>query len=195
MNQWEQPVFIYPASALPITSEKIIIEIGPGRGDFLFHLAEKNPDTAVIGIEIKHRRVDKLIRRIETRKLNNVIVMQNDARKALAADFKDQTIDEIHIHFPDPWPKRRHEKNRAINREFLHECFSLLKKGGHIFFTTDYRLYAETVADMFSKIEGFKPCYQPAMAKESKDAFPTFFAQKWQAQGREITYQKYLRII
>ena len=76
-------VFIYPASCHPVDGKRLIVEVGPGRGDFLFHLAEKNPEAVIVGIEIKAKRVDKLIRRIERRGLKNVRIIQDDARDAL----------------------------------------------------------------------------------------------------------------
>ncbi len=186
-------VFIYPACALPFDDAKLIVEVGPGRGDFLFHLAETNPEASVVGIEIKKKRVDKLIVRTEKRGRRNVCIIQDDAREALPRFFGEASIDEIHIMFPDPWPKRRHEKNRAVNAAFLDICGSRLKPDGLLYFTTDHREYAEGVARIFAQIPEYESCYPGGISKSCCDAFPTFFAQKWIAMGREIFYQRYKR--
>ncbi|MFH1829628.1 MAG: tRNA (guanosine(46)-N7)-methyltransferase TrmB [Pseudomonadota bacterium] len=192
--RYERAVFHYPAQIKPIEEQRLILEVGPGRGDFLFHLAETNPQASIVGIEIKGKRIDKLIRSIERRKLTNVCLIQDDVRCALPRNFTAESVDEIHILFPDPWPKKRHAKHRSTNLNFLHECLRVLKKGSTITFVTDHLPYAEDVVELFSQIPSFETCYKERIVTQTPDAFPTFFAQKWLAQGREITYQKYRRI-
>ena len=189
----EKSMLVYPASALPFTG-RLVVEVGPGRGDFLFHLAEANPGATIIGIEIKPRRVEKLISRTEKRGLQNIRLILADARAALPHFFAEGSVDEIHVNFPDPWPKRRHEKNRAVGDAFLNDCLRALRTGGEIHFITDEKAYAESVAKRFRAIPGFESCYDPAILTERPDAFPTFFAQKWIALGRTIHYQLYRRV-
>lgn len=183
--------FFYPATPSGSGARRLVIEIGPGRGDFLFHLAEKNPDATVVGTEIKRKRVDKLIARTERRGLKNIRIIQDDAREALPRFFKDESADEIHINFPDPWPKKRHSKNRAVNRVLLAECLRVIKKDGTISITTDSAPYAEEIASAAAGIPGLKSLFDPPIAQNCPDAFPTFFALKWQKEGRRITYQRY----
>lgn len=169
------------------------MEVGPGRGDFLFHMAENNPHATVVGIEIKGKRVDKLIKRIEQRCLTNVRLIQDDVRSALPRFFPDKSVDEIHIHFPDPWPKKRHEKHRSMNLNFLQECLRILKVEGTVTFITDHRPYAEEVVELFTQLPDFENFYEDRLIVSMPSAFPSFFAQKWMAEGREIIYQKYCR--
>ncbi|MFH1874802.1 MAG: tRNA (guanosine(46)-N7)-methyltransferase TrmB [Pseudomonadota bacterium] len=190
-QDWLQIPFIYPA--MPQEFSRKIVEIGPGRGDFLFHLAESSPDAQVIGIEIKHKRVDKLIARTEKRELKNIIIIQDDGRKALKRFIKDMAVETIHINFPDPWPKNRHEKNRLISQGFISDCHQALKSDGAIYFTTDFERYAQEVAEEFKEFRGFKSLYLNQISLESDEAYPTFFAQKWIEMGRTIYYQKYVK--
>jgi tRNA (guanine-N7-)-methyltransferase len=187
--------FVFPAGFGVQNSSRTLVEIGPGRGDFLFHLAESNPDTTVAAIEIKRKRVDKLIKRVENRRLTNVAIIQDDARYALPRFFEENSVDAIYINFPDPWPKRRHEKNRVLSRNFLDECRNVLKFYGTLNITTDYQPYAEDVANCVSGIAQLETCYSEVLTHESPEAYPTLFAQKWTAMGRQIYYQKYQRII
>jgi tRNA (guanine-N7-)-methyltransferase len=191
---YERAAFHYPAGGLPFKGTRLIVEVGPGRGDFMFHLAESQPDAEVVGIEIKGKRVDKLIRRIERRSLKNVRLIQDDARAALPRNFAGESVDEIHVHFPDPWPKKRHTKHRSMSYAFLRDCLRVLKIDGTITFITDHRPYAEAVLETFSKVPEFQSCYDETLMMDAPDAFPTFFAQKWIAEEREITCQKYRRI-
>lgn len=185
---------LYPAAIELGAAEPLIVEVGPGRGDFLFHLAERNPAATVVGIEIKRKRVDKLIARTERRRLANVRLIQDDARHALPQFFADASVDEIHVNFPDPWPKKRHAKNRAVSPAFLAECARILKPNGHLFFATDSRPYADWVAENAQRVPRLKNCYDSPMLADLPDAFPTFFAEKWRAEGRTLTYQKYRRV-
>lgn len=193
-RHYERSAFLYPASMPCGNSTRLIVEVGPGRGDFLFHMAERHPDAALVGIEIKGKRVDKLIKRIERRGLGNVRLIQDDARSALPRHFEAGSVDEIHVQFPDPWPKKRHAKHRSMNEAFLKNCLKALRKDGTLTFITDHRPYAEDVALLFAQCSDYESCYPETLMRDAPDAFPTFFAQKWIAESREITYQKYRRI-
>ena len=185
--------FVYPTPFTPCQGQRIIVEVGPGRGDFLFHLARTNPQAKVVGIEIKRKRTDKLIRRIERFGFTNICLIQDDARQALPRFFPDGTVDEIHFNFPDPWPKNRHAKKRAVNQAFLEECARVLKPGGTISIATDHEPYASDIAQSASRVAGLISCYPEVIEVNTPQAFPTFFALKWRDQGRRITYQKYKR--
>lgn len=185
--KWDKVPICYPAT-LP-NSKYSILEIGPGRGDFLFYLAEKNPKSNVIGIELKSTRYFKLIERINKRKLNNVRVIQSDARKIVSDFLPPESINEIHINFPDPWPKRKHKKNRLINVAFIKNCERILSKGGKLTFITDAEFYFEEVK------KDFATCGKNFKALEVENApFPTFFADKWKKLGRKFFMMEWQKI-
>lgn len=185
--------FIYPAGLNLSSKPRLILEIGPGRGDFLFHLAKTNTDAMIVGVEIKRKRIDRLIKRVENRNLKNVILFQDDARTALPHNINDSSVDAIYINFPDPWPKSRHEKNRLLNSKFLNECTRILKPQGTLNFSTDVLCYSQEVANSIGELENLKSCYPEVIVSSSTDAFPTFFAEKWKSKSRKLYYQKYER--
>lgn len=186
--------FVYPAGAMLKGSGRFIVEVGPGRGDFLFHLAKTNPTATVIGIEIKRKRIDKLIARTERHKLSNICLIQDDARKAIPCFFDEKSIDEIHIQFPDPWPKNRHAKNRAVNSDFLKICYEALKTKGFISIITDSISYAEEIRKSAAEVKDLLPCKVNG-SDESAYVFPTFFAMKWTAEGRNFSTLRYRRAL
>jgi len=181
----------FPASLKIVEKSEIIIEIGPGRGDFLFFLAKSHPDKIIVAIEIKQKRVDKLIDRIQVQKLDNIIVIDSDARLALKNEFSLNSIEAIHINFPDPWPKRKHSKNRVIHTDFIETCISKLKSRGLLYFNTDVAWYANKVAKLMTQFPQLKSCFTPTIKNNSAESFETLFYEKWKRMGRSFYYQKY----
>lgn len=188
---YREPLLCYPATPFA-PADRVIVEIGPGRGDFLFHLAQHNPKALVCGIELMHERFEKLIVRHDRLDLQNIWLVQGDARRVLPELFP-HNVDEIHIHFPDPWPKRKHHKNRLIQMPFLCACVQALKPNRVLFFTTDDASYAEWTADLIATVPELESVYHPVIHTESEDTFPSYFYQKWVKAGRVIQYQKYRR--
>ncbi len=179
--------FFYPACISLRDHDRVIVEIGPGRGDFLFHLAEKNPGAVIVGIEIKEKRVAKLIERIEKRNLKNVMIILGDARSIIENAFEQSSIEEIHINFPDPWPKNKHSKNRLVTSGFLKKCAEILKCGGAINFATDDPSYAKSAEISAAAVPII------ARTEPSETQFPTYFAMKWKKMGRKLNYFRFVK--
>lgn len=190
-NKWDKIPLCYPATFSGLegfTDTRRVLEIGPGRGDFLFYLSENNPKSEIYAVELKSKRYFKLIDRITKRGLNNVKVIQADARQAVVEIFEPDTIDEIHINFPDPWPKRKHTKNRLVSKEFLSDCARILKRGGIVSFVTDSKDYADEVARNCSpdlQVGQLSPGLKAGTTLDN-EIFPSYFAQKWLKEGRKF---------
>ena len=120
---------------------KLCIEIGMGKGDFIIGMASSHSDTNFIGIEkydsVMVRAVEKLDR------LNIGIELQNLKLIKMDAEYIDKVfnkeIDTIYLNFSDPWPKDRHEKRRLTSSNFLKKYDNLFKSTKHIIFKTDNR--------------------------------------------------------
>ncbi|MFH1654557.1 MAG: tRNA (guanosine(46)-N7)-methyltransferase TrmB [Pseudomonadota bacterium] len=195
ISAWKRSMVAYPSFLADLKSDEIIVEIGPGRGDFLFHLAKKNPTALIVGIEIKPKRFSKLIKRIEKQELKNVLLIQGDAKDVLPEIFEENRLSQIHILFPDPWPKKRHKKNRLLSSDFVAACIKKLTPNGHIYFTTDFESYAIDSAQSFAEHKELKSSFAPQISEKSPESFETFFFQKWKQMGRKIYYQKYEKVL
>jgi len=188
------PILFYPANDIyGDIAGNIILEIGPGRGDFLFHLAKANPDKVIYGIEMKGMRFEKLIKRRDTRKFGNIKLVMGDATEAVPKIFSKNSISAIYINFPDPWPKRRHEKNRLLSEPFLRTCTTLLTPNGILFIATDVRWYAEDTHKICNNILELRNLTD-GITTDYSEYFPTYFAEKWLRSGRTLYYQKYQKI-
>lgn len=122
-------------------SNKNILEIGFGFGDFLFEKAKNNPEVNFFGFEPHLNGVVNLLAKLEVEELQNIKISTQDVREALT-NFSDNFFDEIYILFPDPWPKAKHFKRRLINQYFLDEILApKIKNDAKLIIATDHDSY------------------------------------------------------
>lgn len=118
----------------------IYIEIGMGKGDFIYENARRNPNINYIGIEkfpsVLAAAINKI--NLQTEKVSNLRLMRYDAIE-LNDVFGENEVDKIFLNFSDPWPKSRHAKRRLTSSKFLDVYHKILKDQGTIEFKTDNR--------------------------------------------------------
>ncbi|MBC7814395.1 MAG: tRNA (guanosine(46)-N7)-methyltransferase TrmB [Burkholderiales bacterium] len=132
------------------TARPLILEIGFGGGTFLLHLARQNPDANVIGLEIANRSLVRGEAAIERSRLTNVRAVHSMAETALHHLFTPASLSQIHINFPDPWFKRKHEGRRLMQRDTLNTMVNRLAPGGTLYLATDIIDYAEMSAALLA---------------------------------------------
>lgn len=131
---------------------EIHIEIGMGKGKFLFTLASLHPDINYIGIEKYSTVLLRAVQKMEQEPLPNLIFIRMDA-EVLTEIFAAGEVERIYLNFSDPWPKERHARRRLPSREFLARYDQILKKDGRLEFKTDSR---ELFAFALSEVEDSK---------------------------------------
>ena len=165
----------------------VVLEIGSGKGRFLISSAMEQPEKNFIGIE-KSLHYHRVIReRAAKRHLTNIRLINHDAFLVLRDMLADASIDEIHIYFPDPWPRRREQKRRIIRPEVMKEMVRVLVPGGSGIYATDHREYFEAAApviEQWFRAERGKPEEPPR----------TNYEAKYRAEGREIFEVRFRRI-
>lgn len=124
------------------TKNITFFEIGFGYGEHTVHQAKLNPQVNIIACETYINGVLSIISKIEKEKINNIKIFNGDAR-LLLEKIPDHSIDKIFILFPDPWPKKKQNKRRIINGEFIDLVRKKLKIGGILFFASDISNYVE----------------------------------------------------
>jgi len=127
-----------------------ILEIGFGMGDSTATIALAHPEIDYLALEVHTPGVGNLLKLIETEQLNNIRIMQHDAVEVLRDMIADNTLDGVHIFFPDPWHKARHNKRRLIQAPFIAQLVQKIKPGGYIHVATDWQDYAEQVLRVLS---------------------------------------------
>lgn len=119
-------------------SNPIHIEIGMGKGRFIYEMAKEHPDINYVGIEKYSSVLLRAVQKMEEEPLPNLKFIRMDAEEITEVFAKDE-VDRIYLNFSDPWPKDRHAKRRLPSREFLARYDSFLKRDGQLQFKTDNR--------------------------------------------------------
>lgn len=145
-------------------SVPVILEIGFGMGDSTAIIAQAHPENDYLTLEVHTPGVGNLLKLIDAEQLRNIRIMQHDAVEVLRDMIGDGTLDGVHIFFPDPWHKARHNKRRLIQTPFIAQLVQKLKPGGYIHVATDWQDYAEQVLAILSA--------EPQLKNSTRDYAP-----------------------
>jgi tRNA (guanine-N7-)-methyltransferase len=121
------------------------MEIGFGMGHATIEIAERNKDKNYLVLEVHTPGVGKVLSKIEERSLTNIRIIQYDAVQIIRNMITINTLEGVHIFFPDPWPKKKHHKRRLLQNGFIKELIILIKKGGYLYIATDWEDYAQQI--------------------------------------------------
>ncbi|HBT51614.1 MAG TPA: tRNA (guanosine(46)-N7)-methyltransferase TrmB [Petrotoga sp.] len=168
-------------------SNKSIVEIGFGGGEFLVNLAKENNNYNYVGLETSLTSCHKIKKKIFQNNLNNIQIILEDAKFALREFFSDNSISKVIVNFPCPWPKSKHAKNRLFDENFIDTLSSVLEVDGEVILTTDVFWYASDVKEKFLS----NGCFKVKNISEVQQLpFKTRYEKKWENEGRK----KYLLI-
>ena len=182
-----KPVLFAPEQ--PDTIRGDFLEIGPGNGEFLLHLAARYPDRRLVALELDRGRFHKLERKLKNRSLDNVLLICGDARIVVPRYLADCRFERIYVLFPDPWPKRRHAPHRLMSLQFCLMLADVLRPGGEIYVATDVRAYAEWVAENLIQVPALELRGFPfTNDNRIRDYQTTFFERVARDEGAEIHY-------
>jgi tRNA (guanine-N7-)-methyltransferase len=158
-------------------SSKKILEIGFGMGESTAKIAQTLSDCDFLAVEVHTPGVGSLLKQAEELALTNIRIIQHDAVEVLQNMLADNSLDGVHIFFPDPWHKKRHHKRRLIQAEFVKLLCTKLKVGGYLHVATDWQEYAEWVLEVLNvepqlqntaKDYAEKPNYRPLTKFENR---------------------------
>ena len=172
----------YSPAALDFTqlfgrSAPTIVEIGFGMGETSAAIAAAQPQHNFLGIEVHAPGVGSLLKQIEALQLRNVRIVQHDAVEVLRHMIAPNSLDGVHLFFPDPWPKKRHHKRRLVQPEFAALVAARLNSGGYLHCATDWQEYAEQMLAVLdaepllkNSVGGFaaRPSYRPLTKFEKR---------------------------
>ena len=134
---------------------KVIMEIGSGMGEATAQIAKANPEVGYVAVEMHSPGLAALLILINQMELENIRLIREDATYLLANHIPDNSLDGIHLLFPDPWPKNRQHKRRIVQSEFIEMVGRKLKPGGFIHIATDWQPYADWIKVRFDQSDTF----------------------------------------
>jgi tRNA (guanine-N7-)-methyltransferase len=135
--------------------KNIVLEIGFGDGENLINSAKLNSKILYIGADPFLNTTAKCLNKILKYNLNNIVIWPDDIRKILKF-FPNNSISEIKILFPDPWPKKRHKNRRLIQDEFIKNIYPVIKHQGTITIATDHDILKNWVLEKFQNHTEFE---------------------------------------
>ncbi|CAH1904269.1 tRNA m(7)G46 methyltransferase [Candidatus Nitrotoga sp. HW29] len=178
------PIYGIPYFPQPLDLENVfgrsatqILEIGFGMGETTAAIAQSHPQNDYLALEVHTPGVGSLLKQIEESGLKNIRIIQHDAVEVLRDMLADDVLDGVHIFFPDPWHKARHNKRRLIQPPFVAQLVKKIKPGGYIHVATDWQDYAEQVLTVLSGEKSLgntaadyapRPAYRPLTKFEQR---------------------------
>ena len=158
-----------------------VLEIGFGMGEATAHIAALMPEINFLCCEVHTPGVGALLKRIEEQSLTNIRIIQHDAVEVMDQMLAPASLDGVHIFFPDPWHKKKHNKRRLIQAPLIAQLATRLKTGAYLHCATDWQPYAEQILEVLSaeatlkntaakSSDGYapKPTYRPLTKFENR---------------------------
>lgn len=167
-------------------ASKLELEIGSGHGGYALAFARARPDRALVAIEQRKKFAEDLRARACRRGHRNLVALHGDARTLAPRLFRAGSLSAIHVHFPDPWWKRKHERRRLVDDGMSRLLFGLLCAGGVLDFRTDVERYAREALDRLEDTgfvnEAGRGCFADRLPEEP----PSTREKRYLATGQPV---------
>ena len=183
-----------PAHLFDHAPTAVWLEIGFGGGEHLAAQAAAHPEIGFIGCEVFESGIASMLAHIAERDLKNVRLYPEDARQLLAV-LRPASLDRVFLLFPDPWPKKRHEQRRFINRANLDLLARLIRDGGELRVASDDPVYQEWVLRHVPVHPAFRwQARSPSdWLERPADAIETRYEKKARDAGRTPMFFRFLK--
>jgi tRNA (guanine-N7-)-methyltransferase len=159
----------------------VVLEIGSGKGRFLISSATAFPNRNFVGIEKSLHYFRVILGRLQKRELPNACIINFDAFPVLERMVPDESLEEIHVYFPDPWPRKREQKRRMMRPEVLRQMERVMKRDGTGIYVTDHKEYFEAA------LPALESMFETKAGEVEADRAPrTNYEAKYRAEGRPI---------
>ena len=171
------------AAILPANAA-LVLEIGSGHGHFLVRYATEHPQKLCLGVDLIGERIVRARKKATRGKLTNCHFIRAEARELIEALPLGVTLTEVWVLFPDPWPKKRHHKNRILQPAFFEFLAERTGKGTRLYFRTDHAEYFQWVVAVMPKVKSWQVDPAASWALEHETVF----------QARAPSYQSLVAV-
>jgi len=174
-------------AAMEVGDRPLHVEVGFGKDVRTLRRAEREPEARFLGIEISRKKCVKFRQKVARAGLRNVRCYWGDARKALGEMLPESSVDSFTILFPDPWPKRRHHKNRWVNADTAARMARVLRPDGEIVVATDHDGYRDQIREVLAGAGFEETLTLDAVPEDDR----TLFAERFERLGETVTYMRW----
>lgn len=172
------------------------LEFCSGNGAWIAAKAQAHPDYNWVAVERKFERVKRIWSKIKNYNLTNLLTVCSEGHRLTRHYVPDASVQAVYINFPDPWPKKRHWKNRIVQIPFIHEVRRILQPGGVLTLVTDDAPYSRWMIDTLHKAAGFQSEYpDPYFVSEYPNYGTSFFEDLWRQKGKTIHYHAFRKLV
>jgi tRNA (guanine-N7-)-methyltransferase len=165
---------------------RLELEIGSGHGGFALAWAIAHPDRALVAVEQRKKFAADLEARARARGLDNLVVIRGDGRQLAPRLFRARSLAAIHVHFPDPWWKRRHHGRRLVDDAMSQLMLGLLAPGGLLDFRTDVEAYALAAALRLEAVGFVNEAGPGRFADRPEGEIPSTREKRYLATGQPV---------
>ena len=167
-------------------AERLELEIGSGHGGYALAFARARSDRALVAIEQRRKFAEERRARAHRRGLENLVALQGDARLLAPRLFRAGSLAAVHVHFPDPWWKRRHHRRRLVDDGMSWLLFGLLAPGGLLDFRTDVERYAVEVLPRLEAVGFANEAGAGRFAERDPEEIPSTREKRYLATGHPV---------
>lgn len=174
VGKWNEHIF---KNAQPIE-----VEIGTGYGEFMMEYSQQNPHVNFIGLDHRFKRSFSVAKKLDRLEHKNFRYLRARGER-LEYMFAENEVQSVFYFFPDPWPKKRHNKKRLFQKPFLDACHKILKNNGTLFIKTDHDGYFEWMLEYLKDETRFEILLQ---SKDLRNEFPEHFLSLFTTKFEKI---------
>jgi len=172
----------------------IQVEFCSGNGEWIAALANDNPHINWIAVECQFKRIRKIWSKKKNHSLDNLLIVSGKAEDFCHHYLTEESISNLYINFPDPWPKRRHADHRLIKAPFTNRLAQVTRSGGSALFVTDDGPYCEQIIEEMQKCPSWQPSFSDPFYVGEYEAYgESYFHRLWKKVGRKIRYIQFER--
>jgi tRNA (guanine-N7-)-methyltransferase len=166
-------------------------EIGFGNGEFLTKKSQMHPERNFFGIDYSDESFRRAKKTVEKADISSIKLVCLEAKAAFIVLVPEKSLSHIYLNFPDPWPKKKHYKNRLLDREFFTIAASRSTSKGKIIIATDDPFYRDFILEEITSIHLWQSLFNKGWTDELSDHFSTKYEKKWRNEGKEIFYMMF----
>jgi tRNA (guanine-N7-)-methyltransferase len=162
------------------------LEIGSGHGGYALAFGARHPERVLVAVEQRKKFAADLRDRASSRGLRNLVVLTGDARLLAPRLFREGSLSAVHVHFPDPWWKRRHVRRRLVDDGMSTLILRLLRPGGLLDFRTDVERYARDAVVRLEEAGFQNAAGTGSFAERARDEIPSTREKRYLATGQPV---------